>query len=324
MLGNALTAFREIFDSHLSQLIPEYPKSLYAPMRYIAALPSKKLRPFLLHTFVKGYIKNNRNDLPEKYWDLAAAIELLHNFTLIHDDIMDEDDFRQGRKTVHNKWDMNTAILGGDGLLALAFDVMSRGEMENFVHITREFSRSVLIVCEGQALDKEFEVLSTVDEQGYLDMIYKKTGSLIEASSIIGGYAGDAPATEFEHIRQFGRNLGIAFQLRDDYLDIFAEQDELGKDIGSDLRMRKKTIIMIKLMQHGKTLKKIDTLISDQNLRIDEIRSVLEDSGIADETNELVKSYTDQAKKKLDSLSINEDSRSILWELADYLEQRSH
>ena len=237
---------------------------------------------------------------------------------------MDEDDFRRGRKTVHNKWDVNTAILGGDGLLALAFDVMSRGEIENFVHITREFSRSVLIVCEGQALDKEFEALSSVDQPGYLDMIYKKTGSLIEASSIIGGYAGGAPPAEFEQIRQFGKNLGIAFQLRDDYLDIFAEQDELGKDIGSDLRMRKKTIIMIKLMQNEMTLKKIDSLISDQNLRIDEIRSVLEDSGIADETNELVKSYTDQAKKKLDSLSINEDSRSILWELADYLEQRSH
>jgi geranylgeranyl diphosphate synthase type II len=323
MLKTELESFRRVFDRRMTEIIPVDPRPLYDPMHYIFSLPSKKLRPFLVYTFSRGYLRTEE-ELPEKFWNIAASLEMLHNFTLIHDDIMDEDDWRRGKKTVHKRWDINTAVLGGDGLLALAFQTLTAEEMENFREISREFSRSVLTVCEGQALDKEFESLLSVNEEEYLEMIYKKTGSLIEGSCMIGAYAGEAPKEEYSAIREFGRNLGIAFQLQDDYLDIFAQQEELGKDIGSDLVMRKKTIIMIKILQHPGALEKIDGMLREENLPIEKIRKVLVDSGIAGDTRNLVYEYTSKAKRALDSLSIHGEMRKLLWELAEYLEQRTH
>ena len=316
--------FSKAFDKFISDHIPDSPILLYDPIRYISSLPSKKLRPFLVHLFLKGYQNKKITDFQDSDWMILASLEMLHNFTLIHDDIMDEDDWRRGKETVHKKWDINTAILGGDGLLALAFKVLAENTAVNYNLIVQEFSRAVLTVCEGQALDKQFESRKNVKENDYLEMIYKKTGSLIEASCIIGAYAGNCLESEHDHIRTFGKNLGFAFQVQDDYLDIFGAQTDLGKDLGSDIQMRKKTLIMIKIMENPKVLAEIDSMILKSVLPLDDVRTLLEESGIANETRQKVRSYTQKAKEILDLLSINKNEKKILWELADYLEQRSH
>lgn len=323
-IKKSMMEFSRHFDKKIELYFPGQPELLYQPIRYISSLPSKKLRPFLLYMFTLAYDKTGDKKLPNDFWNNCVSIEMMHNFSLIHDDIMDDDDWRRGKETVHRKWDTNTAILGGDGLLALSFNVLSKIENRNYREIFQEFSRAALTVCEGQALDKVFENRNGVFEDEYLEMIYKKTASLIEAASVIGAYTGNAPLEDIDLVRDFGRNLGLAFQLQDDYLDIFGSQSDLGKDIGSDILLHKKTLIMIRIMEDKAILEKVDKLAKMPDLPIEKIKSLLVESGIADDVAEKVKEFSSRAKNILEKLKINDEIRSQLWELADYLEQRSH
>jgi geranylgeranyl diphosphate synthase type II len=323
-LRDALTGFSAAFAGEMDSLIPQSPGYMYDPIRYISTLPSKKIRPFLAYVFYYGYTNRNFDVWQAAEWKVPVALEMLHNFSLIHDDIMDEDDYRRGQPTVHKKWDNSTAILSGDGLLALAYQELLSADHPRLNDLAREFARGVTTVCEGQALDKTFEHDDQVSEPAYLDMINKKTACLIEVASCMGTIAANAPADAVANARMFGNSLGMAFQLQDDFLDLFGDLDKLGKDIGSDLVKNKKSIIMIQVLNHAAVRERVFSLLKMEPIPFGDIKDTLTAAGITDHIRTEIRDYTDAAKQAIKTLTINEETESLLWELTEYLEQRSH
>jgi len=236
-----LAQFRQKISEDLKDLqtSPSVPL-FYDPIDYINALPGKKLRPIL--TLVSGLAVGGQE---KNLLAPASAIELLHNFSLVHDDIMDNDETRRGKPTVHVKWDLGTAILAGDGLLGLAYRKLLQTPNINDLRLTVKFTEAMIEICEGQALDKTFETEDTVSEPAYLEMISKKTATLIKLACEIGGIVGEGNTAEITALAEFGYNIGMGFQIQDDLLDILADETVLGKKVGSDLQMNKKTIISI-------------------------------------------------------------------------------
>lgn len=225
----------------LESVSPRLPRTLSEPIHYFLNNPSKKIRP-LLNLFCCEAVGGNAEDaIPA-----ATAIELFHDFTLIHDDIMDEDELRRGKLTIHKKWDSGTAILVGDALIGLSFQQLVKSPKNYLNQVVKIFSEALVKVCEGQALDKSFETTPQVNLDDYLDMIAKKTAWLFKASCEIGTILGGGSARQVEQLSQYGHLLGLAFQIQDDLLDFTADETKLGKKIGSDFNMDKKTYITLK------------------------------------------------------------------------------
>jgi geranylgeranyl diphosphate synthase type II len=225
----------------LESVSPQLPRTLSDPINYFLNNPSKKIRP-LLSIFCCEAVGGNAEDaIPA-----ATAIELFHDFTLIHDDIMDEDDMRRGKPTIHKKWDGGTAILVGDALIGLSFQQLVKSPVNHLNEVVKIFSEALVKVCEGQALDKSFETASQVNLDNYIDMIAKKTAWLFKASCEIGTIIGGGSPLQVEQLSQYGFRLGLAFQIQDDLLDFIADESILGKKIGSDFKMDKKTYITLK------------------------------------------------------------------------------
>jgi len=240
-----LDRLREQIDHGLAEYAPDQkPRSLYEPMRYALAGGGKRLRPLLLLLACETVGGEAEQGLAA-----ALALELVHNFTLVHDDIMDHDDLRRGRETVYKKWEQNTAILAGDGLLVQAFSALARVEPALLPRALTAFTDGILEVCEGQAMDKEFESRSLVALDEYYTMIAKKTGRLFSLACEIGAVLGHGDADQIHRLSEYGALLGRAFQIQDDVLDIAAEEEMLGKDIGSDIRENKKSFLMVHLFQ---------------------------------------------------------------------------
>ncbi|MCH8124950.1 polyprenyl synthetase family protein [candidate division KSB1 bacterium] len=235
------TFLRNEINTHLAQTISkEFPFTLYEPMRYMMAAGGKRLRPIFLLLACEA-----AGGKWEEGLDAAVAIELLHNFTLIHDDVMDQDDTRRGRKTVHKKWDVNVAILAGDGLIALAYKSLLRTHCNDLSRLGSLFSNTLLEVCEGQAFDKEFESEVDVSLDDYFKMIKKKTASLFAMCAELGAIIGGGTEKTISELRTFGLNLGVGFQIQDDLLDVMANEELTGKTWGSDIRQKKKTMLLI-------------------------------------------------------------------------------
>jgi geranylgeranyl diphosphate synthase type II len=206
----------------------------------------KRLRPVLLLLTCDALKGPFEEALPA-----AVAVELMHNFTLVHDDIMDHDATRRGRPTVHCKWDNETALLAGDGLLALAYRSLLRTRSPNLPRLAQVFTDGIIELCEGQALDRDFEQRDDVTMPHYLDMIMRKTARLLAVCTEMGALVAAATETQVKLFRQFGEHLGLAFQIQDDLLDITVSQDILGKDFGSDVRRRKRTFLYVHVIAHG-------------------------------------------------------------------------
>lgn len=238
----------------LESVPPQSPPNLREPIHYFLDQSSKKIRP-LLSLFCCDAMGGNSEDAVAA----ATAIELFHDFTLIHDDIMDQDDLRRGKQTIHVKWDSGTAILVGDALIGLSFQQLLRSP-ENFLNpVVKIFSEALVKVCEGQALDKLFESARQVSLESYLDMIAKKTAWLFRVSCEIGAILGGGGENQVNLLSQYGYNLGMAFQIQDDLLDFIADESKLGKKLGSDFRMDKKTYITLKyqdMLQQNPVLRK--------------------------------------------------------------------
>lgn len=232
-----MTGHRALFDAHVERWIAALPAGgLYEPMAYLLRLPAKRIRPVL--TMMACELFGGRS---EDVLDQALGIELFHNFTLMHDDIMDAASLRRGRPTVHAKWNTNTAILSGDAMLVMAYQCMGTGS-----GVLDVFSSHALDVCKGQQLDMEFEQRSDVSLDEYREMIRLKTAVLLSASLRIGAIKAGASVVDQDRIGAFGENLGLAFQLRDDLLDAFGESHITGKEQGGDLRNGKKTWLLIR------------------------------------------------------------------------------
>ena len=312
-----ITFIRKEVNHDLKRLpIPKRPVYLYEPIRFALSGNGKRFRPILVHLAGRA---NNAD--PESLMKIALAVELLHNFTLVHDDIMDNDNMRHGQAAIHSKWDESTAILAGDGINAIA-QILLSGIPDRSNAICRFFNQATLEVCEGQALDKEFENDLSITEDQYLEMIEKKTGSLLGACAALSATLVGADQEVINYFDQFGRALGNGFQIHDDLLEIYGNPNEMGKSLGSDIAEGKQTMMVIKARNlFGKEWGEI---IGDPD-RIDfmdKIRSFFTENGIENETKYLAQTYFDLARNSLEK--IDGINCSELFDFVNLVETRSY
>ena len=305
-----------------SSLNSRKPLSLYSPAAYIMESGGKRLRPLLVLFSVKA-VGGSFN----KAYNAAAAVELLHNFTLVHDDIMDNADKRRGLLTLHKKYDLSTAILAGDSLLSVAYEYLLKDCNGNTRQIVSAFTKGLIEVCEGQSLDKEFEIRKSVSIPEYLVMIKKKTAALAEMCCYIGAMLGGGNSSEVKALADFGRNIGIAFQIQDDLLDIYGNEVEFGKVAGGDLVEGKKTFLFLKALEKaaGRDKTKLNAVIKNKGInkkQVDEYRRLYEKLDIPGESKKEIKKYTNKAIKSLTILKKSEEKEMFAW-LADTLIKRT-
>ena len=295
--------------------IPDTPRYLYDPIRYSIRNGGKRFRPILTH--LSGRANNIDSDA---LMNLSIAVELLHNFTLVHDDIMDNDTIRHGKQTIHEKWDSSTAILAGDGIYTIAQIILNEIS-SNSVLLSKYFNKTTLEICEGQALDKEFENDHGIDRKMYFDMINKKTGSLLGASAALPIIYNDGSKEQIYIYEQFGRNLGMGFQMHDDLLEITADTETMGKSLGSDIYEGKQTIMVI-LARESYPDEWRDILDSPENNElIKNIYNFFEEKNIIQETRSISEAYFKTSLnflKKLDDINTEE-----LVQLVHLIEKRT-
>jgi len=294
------TEYKEKIDEKINSLVIEKePKSLYDPVNYVLSGGGKRIRPIIL-LFACESVGGNINDA----LDAGAAIEVLHNFTLVHDDIMDNADTRRGNETVHKKWNINTAILAGDNLIAIAYKSLLRTKALGIEEIVKEFTEGVVEVCEGQSYDKDFEQENDVTIDKYLMMIQKKTAKLIEVSAVMGAIIGGGSEKQIENIRRFAINSGLAFQIQDDLLDIIADEKEFGKKIGGDLIEGKKTYLLLKSLEvvnRKEDRERIEMIVKNSGIKENEqqeitrIKKIYYDYGVIEAAKKEVESFTSKA-----------------------------
>ena len=280
-------------------LTREHPQSLYEPIRYTLQGGGKRLRPILLLLAAEAVGGDYRTALPA-----ATAVELLHNFTLIHDDIMDEDDTRRGRPTVHAKWDNAVALLAGDGLVALAYKSLLATKTDRLAEMSRVFTDGIIELCEGQALDREFETRARVSMPEYMEMIAKKTSRLLSMCVQIGAMIGKATDDQIRALAVYGTNLGIAFQIQDDLLDITVDQAVLGKDFGSDIQQKKKTYLLVDALEQADpdSRNALDDYLNKDSIdgaMILQVRQIFGTVGTLDRAQQAIRKYIEEAEASL-------------------------
>src|SRR6478609_1923232 len=282
------------------QKFGDQPKSLYDPIRYIMGLGGKRLRPLLTLLAYSLYKKDTKRIVP-----FAVAVEAFHNFTLMHDDIMDNAPLRRGKPTVHEKWNVNTAIISGDVMLAKVYDQFLGVEIEKLKDVLKTFNACVSEVCEGQQWDMEFETKHKVTEAQYLAMIRQKTAVLLGFSLELGALLADASEQERSALREFGINIGIGFQLKDDLLDIYADKKNFGKQVGGDIIANKKTFLLIKAIENskGKNKQELDQWLKakkfDKRKKVSAVKAIYDHLQLSALTEAKIDSYF---KKGFDSL----------------------
>ncbi|MFA0823386.1 MAG: polyprenyl synthetase family protein [Methanomethylovorans sp.] len=307
-------------DEGISEMLPiTHPAELYKAARYLPDAGGKRLRPAAVILAAEAVGSDLQTVLPA-----AVAVELVHNFTLVHDDIMDKDDVRRGRPAVHVKWGEPAAILAGDTLYSKAFEIIT--SMDNdpvrIVKCIDLLARTCTEICEGQWLDIEFEDRSIVTEEQYLQMVEKKTAVLYGAACKIGALLGGAPLDIADQMYEFGRMIGIGFQIYDDVLDIVTPEEVLGKVRGSDIMEGKKTLIAIHALNADVKLDIFGKGKASKG-QLEEAIKQLEDSGSIEYARNTAVSYICEGKKKLDVLEDSE-AKEILLAIADYMIERSH
>lgn len=299
------------------------PKNLYEPIEYILQLGGKRMRPIL--TLMGCHIFSNEY---KKALPAALAIEVFHNFTLVHDDIMDDAPLRRGKETVHEKWNLNTGILSGDAMLILAYQYFENYEPKVFQKLAQLFSKTALEVCDGQQLDIDFETRNDVSIAEYIEMIRLKTSVLVGAALKMGAIVAETNEENANLIYEFGLNLGIAFQLQDDYLDTFGNPETFGKQVGGDIIENKKTYLYLKslLLASSKDKKTLESLYStklEDNLdKIKQVKSIFRTYNIPEETQKIIKEYTEKAFKTLETLTISKENKINLKNFGLQLMQR--
>jgi len=313
-----------ILDARLKQAeFPANPHQLYDPLRYILGIGGKRIRPLLALMSCDLFSED-----PNKALRAARAVEYFHNFSLIHDDIMDQADVRRGQEAVHKKWNENVGILSGDALLVKAYQQLDDYPAELFKLLTQLLSQTAIEVCEGQQYDVDFETLNEVSKEDYVEMIRLKTAVLLGASLKMGALIAKASEKDAELIYKFGIDLGIAFQLQDDYLDSFGNAEHFGKRIGGDIINNKKTILYIEALKRSNSnlrdqLLKLYQLRDDSQQKIEDVQSIFNESGAKTATLLLIEHYTSQAFNSLDQISVNNQNKYELKSLASYLMNRS-
>jgi geranylgeranyl diphosphate synthase, type II len=321
----SLNSCIEIINKEFNLLKTEtnQPAELYNPIYYVLDLAGKRIRPTL--TLMACHLFSEDISVAIKP---AAAIEIFHNFTLVHDDMMDNAILRRNQPTIHAKWDYNVAILSGDAMMIKAYQLMCDVDQELIKPLLDIFNKTALAVCEGQQYDMNFATRNDVHLDEYIQMIALKTSVLLAASLKIGAICGYAPEQEAEKLYQFGLNLGLAFQIQDDYLDVYANQDVFGKMVGGDIAENKKTFLLIKALElakeeHSVILQKaINNEIPDMLEKVRLVRKVYDELNIAQVTKDKITEYSNKAFEFLQSVDIEDTRKMQLLELAYGLMKR--
>ncbi|GAB2660089.1 polyprenyl synthetase family protein [Flavihumibacter cheonanensis] len=311
------------FSSFFNQAhFPAQPESLYRPAEYFLGLGGKRVRP------VCCLMGNELFDeiLPDT-WQVATAIELFHNFTLIHDDIMDKAPLRRGLETVHIKYGEPTALLAGDVMLVVAYDYLNKVKSPHYHRLVSLFNTTAKEVCEGQQLDMDFEKQDTVSLDAYLHMIELKTSVLLAASLKLGAILGGAGEGNLHHIYEFGKNLGIAFQVQDDYLDCFGDPAKFGKQVGGDILSNKKTFLLIRALEtaQGQDQQDLQALLqSNPPDKVQQVLRIYKNTGVDQWAVQLKNEFMEKALQHLDDIAVLSKRKEPLRQLAHFLVQRDY
>lgn len=293
--------------------IKSEPSGLYAPVRYVLSLGGKRLRPVLMllaHNMFQEHI--------EKIMPLALGLETYHNYTLLHDDLMDHADMRRGCPTVHRKWNANTAILSGDSMLVLAYSMMQKAPAEYLAEVLQVFTQTALEIGEGQQYDMDFENRLDVVEDEYIEMIRLKTSVLLAAALKIGALTAGASAEDADLLYRFGEKIGLAFQLQDDYLDVYGDPDKFGKKIGGDILANKKTYMLIQAFQLADTAQRallkswIDSTSCIPEEKIAAVRKIYDEVGVPSCCEARIKGFFDEGLQLLERVSLPDEKKKEL------------
>ena len=313
-----------VVNDYLEQLPYERkPQSLYDPIRYVLSIGGKRIRPVLM---LMAY--NLFKDQPEKILMPACGLETYHNYTLLHDDLMDNADLRRGHETVHKRWSANTAILSGDSMLVLAYQRMAQVPKEKLASVLDCFTETALEIGEGQEYDMAFETRNDVHEEEYVEMIRLKTSVLLACAMKIGGILADAPEQDVQNLYKFGEQLGLAFQLQDDLLDVYGNPKVFGKAVGGDIVSNKKTYMLINAYNraNGKQRAELDRWLKVETFNRDEkvaaVTRLYDEIGIRQLCEEKINFYFEEAAQYLAKVSVPEERKQALRHYMDELLHR--
>ncbi len=312
---------QEKFETYFNHRhFPETPSTLYDPAEYFIGLGGKRIRPVMC-------LMGNElfDDIHAESYPLASAVELFHNFTLIHDDIMDKAPLRRGKPTVHSKYGEPTALLGGDVMLVVAYDYLNKIDNLHLKKIIHLFNQTAKEVCEGQQLDMDFEKIPTVSLEEYIHMITLKTSVLLAASLRLGAIMGGAGEGNQILLYEFGKKLGIAFQVQDDYLDAFGDPEKFGKQVGGDIIANKKTFLLIHALETANPSQKFELerlLKSDESAKVEKVLNLFRECGIDAWARELKEKYIKEAVGHMEEIAVLSVRKKPLLELMHYLVQR--
>lgn len=318
-----LTHYSALLEKALNEeQFPSSPQNLYDPLRYFMLLGGKRLRPMLSLMACKMTSGTADTALPA-----ALAVEYFHNFSLIHDDIMDAAPLRRAQATVHEKWNANIAILSGDVLLVKAYDCLAQYEPTLFKELFRIFNKTATEVCEGQQMDMDFEQRSNVSEAEYLEMIRLKTSVLLGCALQMGALVGMSSAENASLLYKFGEQLGLAFQIQDDILDLYGESAQVGKQIGGDVLANKKTLLSIAAHQMANPEQKEELALlatqADPILKVAQSKALFEEIGALAYCKKRMEAYHQNALNALKNMAYENEKNELL-ELADFLLNRAH
>jgi geranylgeranyl diphosphate synthase, type II len=307
---------REVEADILSYQLPQEPRNLYDPLRYFFGLGGKRLRPVLTLMTAESFAAKGEN---ARY--AAIAVELFHNFSLIHDDIMDEAPYRRGKETVHTKWNQHIGILSGDVLFVKAYESLAKCDHKYLPTLLNLFNKTATEVCEGQQMDMDFENSEDITEEEYIEMIRLKTSVLLGCAMQFGGIIADVNQKTQDALYNFGQYIGIAFQIKDDLLDLFGEETKVGKQIGGDVLSDKKTLLSIKAKELGCDMFEISNT-TDIKLRVELAQQQFEKVGAKKYVEAAMNDYYKRAIQTLEALPRSQ--KEIYEEFAEFLVKRSY
>jgi geranylgeranyl diphosphate synthase type II len=299
------------------------PASLYDPIRYVLSIGGKRIRPVLTMLAYNLY----RED-PERILMQAVGLETYHNYTLLHDDLMDQADMRRGHQTVHRRWDANKAILSGDSMLVLAYERVMQCDARHLPQVLSLFTETALEIGEGQEYDMSFETRNDVTEDEYIEMIRLKTSVLLACAVKMGALLADAPADDVENLYKFGEQLGLAFQLQDDLLDVYGDPKVFGKAIGGDITSNKKTYMLINAVnranpeQQAELMHWIEAKDFDRDEKVRAVTTLYDQIGIRQLCEEKINYYFDECRKYLAKVGVSDERKQMLLDYTDEMMKR--
>ncbi|MGX1023022.1 polyprenyl synthetase family protein [Psychroflexus sp. MBR-150] len=320
----SITKYTEVFNAYLTRKCNnQAPSSLFEPVNYILNLGGKRIRPALVLMTTDLFEGN-----VETAYSAAMAVEVFHNFSLVHDDIMDDAPLRRQRPTVHEKWDVNTAILSGDAMLIWAYQCFEDYDQHSFYALVKLFSKTAQEVCSGQQYDMDFENLQEVSIENYLEMIRLKTAVLVACAFKMGAIIAGTNIENQDHIYNFGLNLGIAFQIQDDLLDVYGDPKTFGKQIGGDIITNKKTFLYLKALEisseddHNQLKHLFSISPKNTKAKIETVKQIYDQYDVKSLSNQQIEKYKHKALKSLDQLILSENKKQKLINFAQELMQR--